>query len=91
MSNTIRNENYRDELIAIIKDVGKELIERAEEMVAEDASYITDFHIDVDIPQPCEGYPLISWQMETFCTNYHNRVFGTGIELKKKDNPGTDI
>ena len=74
MSGSTPNGNYRDELIAIIKDIGQELIDRAEEMVHEDATFIKDFHIDIDIPNPREEDPTITWHHSTLCTNFINRM-----------------
>lgn len=74
---------YRDELVDIIKDVGKELIERAEEMVSEDATFIRDFHISIDIPNPREEDPTITWSHSTLCTNFLNRK-DPGLGLKSK-------
>ena len=74
MSGSTPNGNYRDELVAIIKDIGQELIDRAEEMVAEDATFIKDFYIDIDIPNPREEEPTITWRHSTLCTNYINRM-----------------
>lgn len=83
MSGSTPNGNYRDELVAIIKDIGQELIDRAEEMVAEDATFIKDFHIDIDIPNPRDEDPTITWQHSTLCTNYLNRI-DPGLELKSR-------
>lgn len=69
------NNNYREELVAIIKDMGKDLIERAEEMVAEGAKFIGDFHIDIDIPNPMEEAPSITYYTKTFSTNFMDRKF----------------
>ena len=83
MSGSTPNGNYRDELVAIIKDIGQELIDRAEEMVAEDATFIKDFYIDIDIPNPRDEDPTITWHHSTLCTNYLNRR-DPGLELKSR-------
>lgn len=83
MSGSTPNGNYRDELVAIIKDIGQELIDRAEEMVAEDATFIKDFHIDIDISNPRDEDPTITWHHSTLCTNYLNRR-NPGLELKSR-------
>lgn len=80
---TTNYKPYRDELVDIIKDVGKELIERAEEMVSEDATFIKDFHISIDIPNPREEDPTITWSHSTLCTNFLNRK-DPGLGLKSK-------
>lgn len=77
-------KSYRDELVEIIKDCGKELIERAEEMVGEGASYIQDFNINIYIPNPNAEGPTISWDTSTICKNYLNRRFG--LTLKGEQN-----
>jgi Pyruvate/2-oxoacid:ferredoxin oxidoreductase delta subunit len=74
---------YRDELVDIIKDIGQELIDRAEEMVSEDATFIRDFNINIDIPNPREEDPTITWSHSTLCTNFLNRK-DPGLGLKSK-------
>lgn len=74
MSGSTPNGNYRDELVAIIKDIGQELIDRAEEMVHEDATFIKDFHIDINIPNPRIEDSTITWHHSTLCTNFINRM-----------------
>lgn len=68
------DKKYRDQLVTLIKDVGQELIDRAEEMVSEDASFIKDFHISIDIPNPHESDPTITWSHSTLCTRAINRM-----------------
>ena len=64
-----KKPDYRDILIDQIKSVGRQLIDRAEEMVSKDLSYITEFSIAIDIPQPSDEPVRISWTTSTFETN----------------------
>ena len=80
MSTKVEFETYRDELVQIIKEVGQELIDRAEEMVSEDLNFIKDFHISIDIPNTNEDQPTIAWNASTICKNYLNRRYNLGIE-----------
>lgn len=62
-------QSYRDELVEMIKACGQELIDRAEEMVAEDAKYLTDFNISICLPQPMEDrLPTMEWSVGTIAT-----------------------
>ena len=74
------DKKYRDELVDIIKDVGKELINRAEEMVSEDCKMITNFSITIDIPQSMEGPPAITWSTSTLVNEFINRKFGAACK-----------
>lgn len=64
-----RNNEYRDILVNQIKSAGQQLIDRAEEMISENLSYITGFSINIDIPQPSDEPVSISWTVETIGTN----------------------
>lgn len=67
---------YREELIKEIKEVGQELIERAEEFVPEDLKFISGFSIRINFPQgECSPIPEISCEYETFCTNTLDRYY----------------
>lgn len=46
-----KETHYREELIKQIKDVGEELIIRAETLVPEDLDLASDFHIDISFLQ----------------------------------------
>lgn len=61
-------QTYRDRLVEMIKACGQELIDRAEEMVAEDAKYLTDFNIHICLPQPMDCAPTIEWSVGTVAT-----------------------
>jgi hypothetical protein len=74
------DNKYRDELVQIIKDMGQELINRAEEMVSEDAQFITDFNIMIAIPNPRDELPSITYSGSTFSKVYMDRI--TGKEKK---------
>lgn len=67
---------YRDELVRTIKDLGQELIDRAESMVHEDCDMITNFNINIDIPQPMDGHPELTWSTSTVCKNFYNKELG---------------
>ena len=65
---------YREELVQEIKEVGQELIDRAEEFDSEDLNYISGFSIRINFSQgDCSPIPEISCEYETFCTNTHKR------------------
>ena len=69
-------KSYREELIKEIKEVGQELINRAEEFVPEDLKCISGFSIRINFPQgDCSPIPEISCKYETFCTNSLKRYF----------------
>ena len=46
-----KETHYREELIKQIKDVGEELIVRAETLVPEDLDLISELYIDISFPQ----------------------------------------
>lgn len=61
MSVDITETNYREELVKQIKDVGEELIIRAETLVPENLDLISDFYIDISFPQgDCVPIPEIT-------------------------------
>lgn len=62
-------KKYRDILVDQIKSAGQQLIDRAEEMVSDKASYIKGCSINIDIPQPSDEPVSISWTLETFDTS----------------------
>lgn len=70
------NNKYRDELVQVIKDIGQEIIDRAESMVGQDVDMITDFGISVDIPQPMDGPPQLTWSTSVLVKNFYNRIEG---------------
>ena len=62
-----KDAHYREELIKQIKDVGEELIVRAETLVPEDLDLISDFHIDISFPQgDCVPIPEIAVHTTVF-------------------------
>ena len=69
-------KNYRDELVQKIKDAGKDLIERAEEMVSEKNQLNTAFSITIDFPQGWDHEPRITYTTETLIKSYLKREFG---------------
>lgn len=66
MAVEIKNDKkYRDELVQQIKDVGQELIDRAESMVSKDTELISDFSINIYFPQGDAGsVPTINYTTE---------------------------
>lgn len=81
---SIKQKPYRDQLIAIIKDVGQEIIDRAEYMVDTDCDMITNFSITADIPQPMDGPPVLYWATSTVVKRFMNREFGVEGEVKSE-------
>lgn len=62
-----KETHYREELIKQIKDVGEELIVRAETLVPEDLDLISDFYIDISFPQgDCVPIPEIAVHTTVF-------------------------
>ena len=65
---------YREELVQEIKDVGQELIDRADELVPKDLRLITGFSICIDFTQgDCVLIPDIICEYGTFCSNSRKR------------------
>lgn len=74
MAEEVKRSNYRDKLVRQIKEAGQELIDRAEQMVDENADAITGFSIHIDFPQgDCVGIPDISWTTDVLCKNSTSR------------------
>lgn len=66
---------YRKELVQEIKDVGQELIDRADELVPKDLRLITGFSIRIDFNQgECLPIPDIICEYGTFCSNTQKRI-----------------
>lgn len=74
--------NYRDELIQTIKDMGQELIDRAESMVHEDCDMITNFNINIDISQPMDGHPELTWSTSVINKTFYDRMGRTAGDMK---------
>lgn len=68
----MNNKNYRDRLVDYIKDVGQELIDRAEQMVDEDTDYISDFSIRIKFDRDC--IPVIECITEVLTKNTIERM-----------------
>jgi hypothetical protein len=66
---------YREELVRTIKAMGQELIDRAESMVHGDCEMITNFNINIDIPQPMDGSPEITWSTSVVSKNFYEKGF----------------
>ena len=75
MATVVEKKKYRDELVQLIKDVGQELIDRAEDMVGENTDAITDFSIDIYFPQGVDliRVPEIHWTTEVISKNVLKR------------------
>ena len=73
---SVNTSKYRDELIQTIKDMGQELIDRAESMVHEDCDMITNFNINIDIPQPMDGSPELTWSTSVLSKNFFSKEIG---------------
>lgn len=57
----VKETHCREELVKQIKDVGEELIIRAETLVPENLDLISDFYIDISFPQgDCVPIPEIT-------------------------------
>lgn len=65
---------YREELVREIKEVGQELIDRADELVPKDLHLITGFSIHINFNQgDCVPIPDIICEYGTFCSNSRKR------------------
>ena len=70
MSEIVRGNKCRDELVQQIIDAGQELIDRAEDMVSKNTDAITGFTIHIHFPQgDVINLPEISWDTEVVCNN----------------------
>ena len=67
---------YRDDLVQTIKDIGQEIIDRAESMVDSGVDMITEFSIWADIPQPMDGLPTLGWSTKVVVKNFYDRQNG---------------
>lgn len=61
MSVKIENK-YRDELVANIRAIGQELIDRADQMVSPDLDMISDFEIYIHFDPSMHGFPTLTFQ-----------------------------
>ena len=75
MPYTAKGKDYAAELVNQIKDVGQELIDKAEEMVGKNLTGITGFHIDIDFPQGDDRLlvPEITCTADIVCENTFRR------------------
>lgn len=74
--------NYRNELVKTIKLMGQELIDRAESMVHDDCDMITNFNINIDIPQPMDGHPELTWSTSAISKNFYDKMSCTAGDMK---------
>lgn len=70
-------KEYRDRLVTRIKDVGRDLIEMADNMVGEDIKYIQDFTIYVTFEERTL-VPSIDWTTTVHSQNFYNKLFEKG-------------
>lgn len=68
---------YREELVQEIKEVGQELIDRADELVPKDLQFVTGFSIHIDFNQgDCIPIPDITCKYGSICINSKKRFCG---------------
>ena len=73
-----KNQNRKsmhDYLVDQIKAAGQEMINRAEEMVSGNPKLVTDFNINIHIPNVDE-LPTISWTTEVICKTGSDIIMG---------------
>lgn len=66
--------SYRDELVKQIKEAGRELIERAEDMVSKNTDTVTDFDISISFLGSMD-VPEISWTTNALVKNTIKRKY----------------
>ena len=65
---------YREELVQRIKDVGQELIDRADTMISEDTELITNFYINISNIDETRELSTIEWTTEVVNRNTRDRL-----------------
>lgn len=60
--NVETRNKYRDDLVANIRAVGQELIDRADQMVSPDLDMISDFEIHIHFDPSMHGFPTLTFQ-----------------------------
>lgn len=72
----INNNIYRNKLVQKIKDVGQELIDRAEDMVGNDLNGVCDFDIFINLCQESDynELPTFEWTTRVVNKNAVNRI-----------------
>ena len=75
MASTVNTMTPRDKLVEKIKDVGWELINRAEEMVGNDLDMVTHFEIRTSNLAGPDSIPTIEWTTEVLNKNTYNRLY----------------
>ena len=74
MPKNARGGEYNKELREQIKDVGRELIDRADQIVPPNSKAISGLDIRIEFPQgERDILPEISWEVRTFSLNTVNR------------------
>lgn len=70
----VKTNFTKEKLVATIKDIGQEIIDRAEEMVDDDVEFVTNFQITAEI-EPHEA-PVLQWSNSTIIKNFMKREGG---------------
>lgn len=68
------NEKYRQELIRRIKDIGQEIIDRAEEIATGDM--MTDLRIYINLDMTTAKIDTLEWSTEVVIKNQYERLIG---------------
>lgn len=81
MSTIVNKQSYHDYLVEQIKAAGQEIINRAEAMISEDSKFMTDFNINIHIPNKHAGEaPTISWTNEAICKAGMEAMMGEELD-----------
>ena len=80
LQEVIFDVTYREELIQRIKDVGQELIDRADEMISEDTELITNFYININNIDDMSELPTIEWTTEVVNRNANNSYYRKQVD-----------
>lgn len=65
------SNTFQDNLIQKIKEIGKELIDRAKDIVPENADFVNNISISINIPSTTDRFnmPTLEWNVETVSKN----------------------
>lgn len=64
---------YREELVLRIKEVGQELIDRAEQMISKETDCVEGFSLYVNLDK-FDSIPSIEWSTSVLSKNTINRI-----------------
>lgn len=73
----MKPEEFREELVQRIKDIGQEIIDRAEE-IAGTANLRTDLSIHSYLSMGCEKIDTIQWDTEVVVKRQYDRLMKKG-------------